>query len=183
MAPAFPCHDQTPLGAGFHLLRGEPRLSQSRQEAQMGTPRGGSTSEGGGHASAALRHFPCCPPPLTPAQLRQPLHLSQPPPPPSRCLRPSAQHLSLDLLFCPLPILPTIQADSGCLWVGNVCPWGPSPQPQFLSSCLHIYVSLTSLSFHASLPCLFLFSVSLSFSFRASLSLPISVFPCLCRPC
>ena len=53
LAPACPCHDQTPLGAGFHLLEGEPRLSQSRQEAQMGALRGGSTSEGGGHACLA----------------------------------------------------------------------------------------------------------------------------------
>ena len=177
-------------------MEGEPRLSQSRQEAQMGALRGGSTSEGGGHtclaaaaASAVPRHFP-----------RQPSSgrlcpLARPSLPLSRCLRPHPG-ISVDLPLCPLSPFPVIQAASGCLWMGYVCPRVSSSQPQFLSLSLHVSLCLylSVFPYPPARVCLFLclyvsFSlfVSLSLCLFQSISLCVcpflSVFPCLCLPC
>ena len=135
-------------------------------------------------ASAASRHFPCCQPrKLKPAELRQALPLSPPLPPPFKVSEAASQRLSVDLPLCPLPPVPVIQAASGCLWMGYVCPWVSSSQPQFLCLSISLLVCI-SLSFHILLPvsvsffvslslflCLFVsMSLCLSVSFRASLS-------------
>lgn len=165
-----------PLGAGFHLLEGEPRLSQSKQEAQMGALRGRSISEGGGHAclaaaaSAAPRHFhfPCFPPPVMPASSRSP-------PPPLRVSSAAiSEHLSLDFPFCPLPPLPITEAKFGCLWIGNICPWVSLFKPQFLCLCVSPCLCLS----HVSLACVSPVSLSVSVVLEhLSVSVHLTVFP------
>ena len=170
---------------GFPSQGRRPRWARCRAGAPL---RVGDTPASLQPASAAPRHFPCRLPPLTPARLTQPLPLSLPLPPPFKVSEASSQRLSLNLPFCPLSPPPIIQAASACLWIGNVCPWVSSSQPQFLSLSLLVYVPLMSLFIFPCLSacdCLFVsVSFSLSLSEHLSQSLPISLcFPCLCLPC
>ena len=177
-------------------MEGEPRLSQSRQEAQMGALRGGSTSEGGGHAclaaaaaSAAPCHFP-----------RQPSSgrlcpSARPSLPLSRCLRPhpGVSQSTSPCALCPLFLSSRLPlAVSG--WDMSVL--GSPHLSLSFSLCLSMSLLVCiSLSFHILLPVSVSFFVSISFSLFVSLSLCLfqsislcvcpflSVFPCLCLPC
>ena len=108
----------------------------------------------------------------------------------------SSRRLSVDLPLCPLSPFPVIQAASGCLWMGYVCPWVSSSQPQFLSLSLQVSpcLYLSIFPYPPARVCLFL-CLYISFSLFVSLSLCLfqsislcvcpflSVFPCLCLPC
>lgn len=183
LAPACPCYDQTPLGAGFHLLegsRGFPSRGRRPRWAHCGAgapPRVGDTPVLMQPASAASRHFPHCPPPrCLPAHAA--LHLGQPLPLPLRVSGAViSEHFSLNLPFYSLPSLPIIQADFDCLWIGNVCPGVSSSQPQFLSLSFHVYV--LSMSLFVSLPVSDSFFVSFSLSLSECHSLSLSISLCL----